>query len=1412
MQVKHTLLPGSIHRDITNDKRPNNVHYDVVNFDSYVTERSLSFTASQGTKELYDAGGFVVGHCLIQSRSFLFVTNQTTDYIFEDVEGKLELIKSGTWNFRVTHPIKAIGIHESSTVNKIYFIDGLNQARSINVDGGSSIPDRLDFSVEAGNTGTITAVPTQSLGAVNGIVQYAYSMYSLGGSESQLSGFTPGVTISKKSTSASVKILVHATPFSFLRVYRLMFTSYGGAPEVALILERAVDSTGSTVEFVDDGNLFIATISIDEFNELGSDFIIPNAIGAKKQTLMLGNFETRPFRVNVLGGPGYYDPRAFSSTVSGSLGPEIDIGGSPGGTEFVSTVVAARARIAQVLNAEQKTLYVQPTGGRAYAYFREGGSGELEFRNNYDPVNKTMETIKLEWRDLATETIIVPWKLVTGGSTETFSYDKPYYAYMYDIVWKSGTGESSKANVMKVTVTSVISNDLEVPAAYTDFKTADGYALTVTDIPIANTGKLELQITGKPTFTAISGRSVAGQGMVYVFKRGLTTSEVAEYTGAQARVTATVNGTKKKLNTGLDLMSIDGTVTTQKTDSVDPQHDAINPNPQIYKTQEASTVIGASGTNIAVKLEYRGSPVDTRVFKKGETYRIGVVFRDSFGRETPAYWVVDQYIHYPTNKYKAHVALKLKVINLPPGAINARFVYVQRTSSDKTVLGQGVLQPVMINKSTNTSTVYGRSIYPHLKQILNSTHEANNTSTRSAFNFNLAYSKNDYIPRGTTTIAKSDKYYGILTPEVELKPFDQPITHTRAIGTCPISRGKTLFDVKDLGASVDESWSDSFDYIRSTIKGLSGDDDNNPDVLLDFWNKAIDERRLVAEYYAVGSHFEPNLSVVPSNDKKIAKSKFLDFDNVAILDDAISSTINYPRFVIQAPGQPNNLYAETTKCYVVQTDTAYDAGADFLKPLAHIGAIPIVDYINDNVGSQYGGQSYFVKSSNLYIIATASVTVGLYIEAQGDTFEGIFKIPLATDARHNTETWSTSIYTFIEVLLESDVNPKEFNTDITNLAGTASTLGPKRGVEVKQYWDYDKIFSQIPNQVVTSAKPANFIDITEYPSRIVPSRIKRTGEPVDSWTNILSSTYLDLEINHGPIAELIEFQDNLLAFQAKGIAIVDVYPKAQTKTSSGQVSLGKGSVLDDYRYLKVDTGTSGKFNVVKADKYLFYIDTWNNTIQEITDGDIGSLKGFNTMLNANIPNKVGYNLSTEMGFCAFRNEQAKEVVFKVGPGLPTLHYNYESKMFTVRRTYKGNFYIAKANSVDSTLGSVVHRHDEGAIGNYYGKADVPSLVEFRIEPAPGVDKVYDSIVIHKEGINNFTSIEVKSPYAKDKTITSGIVIPQFRHKFDTHTVHLPRIEGGRERWRTRQVWIKLSYVSTEPLSVDYIDIKFSTKK
>ena len=291
----------------------------------------LSMTNERGTK-IVDRSivGSYIGHCVVGNYLVVFTVNNkdsTLNYIHR-IEKKADgwvatILYTGNLNMDVEHPIQALGIYEGELVQKVYWVDGKNQPRSINVvadrllfegkdimelsdaDKNNLYPEGcFDFTQELLLNEEITVTREEGGGAFSpGTIQYAFSYYNRHGQESNLFYTTELLNISFPTRGGSPEDVVSNTfhisiknpesNFQYLRIYSIHRTSIDATPIVKIVTD--IEITGSNeITYVDTG-LTGSNIDPTKMLYIGGESIIAGTIAEKDNTLFLGNITlTKP--------------------------------------------------------------------------------------------------------------------------------------------------------------------------------------------------------------------------------------------------------------------------------------------------------------------------------------------------------------------------------------------------------------------------------------------------------------------------------------------------------------------------------------------------------------------------------------------------------------------------------------------------------------------------------------------------------------------------------------------------------------------------------------------------------------------------------------------------------------------------------------------------------------------------------------------------------------------------------------------------------------------------------------------------------------------------------------------------------------------------------------------------------------
>ena len=330
MLKKAQLTYRGLNQDISNSKRDPGFYYDAGNIRILATDSNTtgSISNDKGTTLLFDidAGYTIIGHATLKDYIVLFCTNNANDIIYRiNLDDNTPVVLfTGDLNFSTDNYIETEINYESEDVQKVYWVDGVNQLRHMNIIS-STLPYTQD------QAKLFDAVPEVSFSAIelvsedyggthtSGMIQYGYNLANKGGSQSALSPLTQLYPLAKQSKGGLVnevvgkilnlKISSIDTTYDLIKLYSIKFSGYNQEPVISLIAEESI--SGSEFTYSDDGRI-ITTLTSSELLFLGSTPIIPSALVSKYNRLILGNIKESYFDVGLdESGNLIYDTRAY---------------------------------------------------------------------------------------------------------------------------------------------------------------------------------------------------------------------------------------------------------------------------------------------------------------------------------------------------------------------------------------------------------------------------------------------------------------------------------------------------------------------------------------------------------------------------------------------------------------------------------------------------------------------------------------------------------------------------------------------------------------------------------------------------------------------------------------------------------------------------------------------------------------------------------------------------------------------------------------------------------------------------------------------------------------------------------------------------------------------------------------------
>ena len=269
---------GGMQRDLSISKQKPEFLWDAHNIRLTAREGDtmLSITNEKGTSEISNVSfaGKFLGYCVLDNYLVVFTADidNNTDYIYridKNNNYKQETLFSGNLGFNLEHPIETLGVYENEFIQKVYWVDGFNQPRVINITKSALLGQTIDEVRSSYNSSSFDFVQELRLKEVvnvtkessssgmfpAGTIQYAISYYNKYGQESNIAYVTPLFYTSYPNRAGSpedrlgnaFKITVSNVDYNFdyLRIYSIFRTSRDAVPTVKRVIDLELKSSNA---------------------------------------------------------------------------------------------------------------------------------------------------------------------------------------------------------------------------------------------------------------------------------------------------------------------------------------------------------------------------------------------------------------------------------------------------------------------------------------------------------------------------------------------------------------------------------------------------------------------------------------------------------------------------------------------------------------------------------------------------------------------------------------------------------------------------------------------------------------------------------------------------------------------------------------------------------------------------------------------------------------------------------------------------------------------------------------------------------------------------------------------------------------------------------------------------------------
>lgn len=1150
-------------RDVSVSKHPVNFLYDARNIRLTARDKDtlLSVTNERGTDNTnVTIPGEYLGHCLLDRYLVVFSKgdgNNIEDTITRiDLSGdKLSTTALFVGDLEFDGAIEAIGSYENDKIQKVYWTDGDNQPRMINIvaeslldsyDDTHSYQENLgydehsfDFIRELKLEETVSI--KKELGASGmfapGVIQYAFTYYNKYGQESNIFYTSPLYYISHNDRGGSpedtridnafkITIKNPDVNFDYIRIYSIQRTSLNGTPLVKRIQDIAIDSSivdddDYSVSFLDTGTTG-DTIDPTELLYKGGEEISAETIAQKDGTLFLGNIKFLRESLDI------------DSIIAEAKEEDDSIEGST---------------ISDIINIEQSTRIIYPT-----VIFTGDNS-------NY-----------------ANQLTSCPGNIVDGEPIKDNSRTVPCAGFKRGDYYRCGiqfqhkTGKWSDPLYIK---------DVQVENKPTQYNYNN--SSTYIELPSLN-AKLPSWVASKliekdyvkaravVVFPSPLDRVTVCQGVacptLYTTEHSTTNKDLHAQSSWFFRPLCNI-ADKGNANLGTVAPYYDGNHGLFYYGAIDTY------NPSKIRETEIQGVYGVDEQfNISPNCATFNSPDiefdDTlHIFNYGNTLYMNVGYVQFLSTASS----INIQTETPTLSNNANGIIKKSFEDSLARGIIAGLFYEDYCAEDYDISSENPkVRPYLPQKSPSKWLIYPWHRTGSLNNdverpegvgvqssILKKKIISNLRNTRTSFEdeFESVYGENTATQFNYSPVIFSSNENTIVK-----------ILHNNGTDNSRIYRG-----------NIDTLLSPSFP--SPYYFGYDGNSISDKNVTTSF--STVNWWKVWANFTTQNSVTDNGLWKFDTNTNKWVYQNYGDKKTIGDAYNGLALSRDSVRMK----------YKSTPHLVLYDNNSFFPSAG--IVPL-----LPILEIRNSETNPmRFGGDSMDALKANVWIPCGEPVSLSTneeYITVPydyGDTYfqrwDCLKTYPFSQDDINQiVEIGSFMLETHVNIDGRYDRNRGQM--DNTNMSPINFNL-------------LNPVYSQIDNFFSYKILDSDFYKLDKFPNQITWTKEKQPGADVDLWTNItLASTY-DMDGSKGQIVSLNTWKDNIYCFQNKGISNILFNSRVQIPTSDGvPIEISNNYKVDGYRYLSDGIGCNSRQLIKESPFGIYFIDSVSSNLHHIANG------------------------------------------------------------------------------------------------------------------------------------------------------------------------------------------------------------------
>lgn len=1292
----------------------------------------------------------------------------------------LQELYAGNLGFSKLNPIETLASYENDDVIKVYWVDGKNQPRVINIVAPKEVRNNwtdlsFDFIQELQLLETLEVEKQYNSGSFSsGVIQYAFNYYNKNGQESNIVEVSPLQYISYEDRGAdaddyvsnSFKITISNVDnhFDYLRIYSIHRTSIDATPSVKLVTDLVVGEN-TKLTYIDTGTIG-EIIDPVELLYKGGEWIIPQTLAQKDGTLFLGNIKQKPIK---------------------QLKED-----TPPSNEF---------------NEDKYPVHYW----RTQSYYR------LSIKPSESILMFSWDNEKVVGM-VGNLTGYYPYKSYLGRGDNTTYKSKE--TYRLGIQFQESTGKWSEPifyNDVPVNKTPILDGSL--------YKGVTGKLYISKKIIEWAKSNNYKKVRPVVVYPQESEREVIAQGILCptVFNAmdrhsGTCFAQSSWFFRPNAAVTILEDETTLKSTTN-DFWESDSTYIPEL--GAWPEFRHYYPLPDLFKRNaELQSTIAVSADSLSIDTHYLDNYTPYG-YSQAYLNKASELFKDSF--------YIDQSIvtfHSPEIElqkiFNIDSSIKLRIVGYSEFDANAGDIDItlEDTGIDGSLLTH-LYKGVEVDsgdKETSRSLLSGLFYLDYVTPLSGSPLGSFKASSmvypwNSSGPLNAWYNKDN----------ENDTYkYGSVLKSKKMSNLKFSKNSNYLIDTFELSGNIGIFDgINPLNVPIPEDntfeeWSPYYSDIR-----YKGNIDNI--IVPDFSDvkfKSINKSDLSFNFKD-GRPRAVSTSI-PIGDSSMSEKIFFNEDVLTIENfskDPISikykSTPHAVMFMkysgsnqVVLPSIKNNTF-DTDRGNIsyggVSSGGIETAIPEVELPSISKGYLWLAELYREDVPNKFGGNNY---ESNLWYPAGKSVIIDsaedIFVEfTQGDTFYSRF------------DSLKTYPYTLEDTNSIVEIGSFMVETRINLDARYDRNRGKKSNL-VMTPTNFN-LFNEVYNQRDTffnyRIKDEKYGDTTNFPNLITYTKTKTAGELVDTWTNITLASTLDLDGDKGEVTALRRLNNNIIAFQNTGISQILYNENVQIASTEGvPIEIANSGKVTGKRYISDKIGCTNKWSICETPSGLYFIDDVTKGIY-LFNGQLNNISdrlGFNSWINKH-SNLSVWNPEEFSNFITYYDKVNGDVLFvnkdeclafSEALGQFTSFYSYEGMSFFTSLKGKGISFKDKNDGNFTTW-----LHNEGDYNMYYGYYK-PFYTTVIANPNPTTDKVFNNLEFRADSwkwngetnkwdlLNDtFDTLTTWNEYQEGTlALNNRMYRPSsLKRKFRIWRANVPRDKSnGRDRMRNPWLYIKLS--------------------